>query len=71
MFWIHDRTSTVLPLPAGAQTTGSEATYAAVLRTINPKLPAYKARLYARSVMADAWRTHLDPRFIMSIVTVE
>jgi hypothetical protein len=58
-------------VPAAAQTTGSEATYAAVLRTINPKLPAYKARLYARSVMADAWRTHLDPRFIMSIVTVE
>jgi hypothetical protein len=47
------------------------ATYAAVLRTINPKLPLEKAQAYARSVMADAWRTHLDPRFIMSIVTVE
>ncbi|HEY0381251.1 MAG TPA: lytic transglycosylase domain-containing protein [Candidatus Elarobacter sp.] len=47
------------------------ATYAAVLRTINPKLPLAKAQSYARSVMADAWRTHLDPRFIMSIVTVE
>jgi hypothetical protein len=55
-------------LPAG---TATEATYAAVLRTINPKLPVEKARAYARSVMADAWRTHLDPRFIMSIVTVE
>ncbi len=51
--------------------TPTEATYAAVLRTINPKLPLEKARAYARSVMADAWRTHLDPRFIMSIVTVE
>lgn len=49
----------------------SESAYAAVLRTINPKLPAEKALAYARSVMADAWRTHLDPRFIMSIVTVE
>jgi hypothetical protein len=59
-------------VPAGAeQLTGSETTYAAVLRSINPKLPADKARAYARSVMADAWRTHLDPRFIMSIVTVE
>ena len=47
------------------------ATYAAVLRTINPKLPVDKARAYAKSVMADAWRTKLDPRFIMSIVTVE
>ncbi len=49
----------------------SEATYAGVLRTINPKLPLAKARSYAHSVMADAWHTHLDPRFIMSIVTVE
>jgi soluble lytic murein transglycosylase-like protein len=54
--------------PAAAPT---ESGYAAVLRTINPKLPLQKARAYARSVLADAWRTHLDPRFIMSIVTVE
>jgi hypothetical protein len=56
------------PVPAALP---SESTYAAVLRTINPKLPVGKALAYARSVMADAWRTHLDPRFIMSIVTVE
>jgi soluble lytic murein transglycosylase-like protein len=49
----------------------NEASYAAVLRGLNPQLPAARARAYARSVMADAWRTHLDPRFIMSIVTVE
>ncbi len=54
--------------PAAGPTT---AMYAAVLQTINPKLPLEKAQAYARSVMADAWRTHLDPRFIMSIVTVE
>lgn len=61
--------------PASAQTvpaaTSTEATYAAVLRTINPKLPLEKARAYARSVLKDAWKTHLDARFIMSIVTVE
>src|ERR1700680_4437228 len=62
----------LLPSPAAAGPAGSnEASYAALLRTINPKLPLEKARAYARSVMADAWRTHLDPRFIMSIVTVE
>jgi hypothetical protein len=61
----------VTSAPAAAELTGSETTYAAVLRSINPRLPADKARAYARSVMADAWRTHLDPRFIMSIVTVE
>ncbi|MDQ6942439.1 MAG: lytic transglycosylase domain-containing protein [Candidatus Eremiobacteraeota bacterium] len=56
----------------GASAAGpTTAVYAAVLRTINPKLPLAKAEAYARSVMADAWRTHLDPRFIMSIVTVE
>jgi hypothetical protein len=56
---------------APASRPASESSYAAVLRTINPQLPMRKARAYARSVMANAWRTHLDPRFIMSIVTVE
>jgi hypothetical protein len=64
-----------VPVSAGpvARTArpASESSYAAVLRTINPKLPLEKARAYARSVMANAWRLHLDPRFIMSIVTVE
>lgn len=59
------------PACAAELAPATEATYAGVLRTINPKLPLTKARSYARSVMADAWRTHLDPRFIMSIVTVE
>src|ERR1700722_15156827 len=49
----------------------SEAAYAAVLRTINPKLPVEKAGAEALSVLGEAWRTHLDPRFIMWIVTVE
>jgi soluble lytic murein transglycosylase-like protein len=64
-----------LPAAAGplvpAPRPASETSYAAVLRTINPQLPMRKARAYARSLMANAWRTHLDPRFIMSIVTVE
>ncbi len=58
----------VAQAPAAGPTA---AFYAAAMRTMNPKLPEAKARAYARSVMADAWRTHLDPRFIMSIVTVE
>jgi hypothetical protein len=59
--------------PAGAQTAPVtlEASYAAVLQKINPTLPLQKARAYVRSVLKDAWKTHLDPRFIMSIVTVE
>ena len=61
--------------PASARTIASaapgEQTYAAAVLSFNPSLPMEKARAYARSIMADAWRTHLDPRFIMSIVTVE
>jgi soluble lytic murein transglycosylase-like protein len=60
--------------PAAAQTTTAstpEATLASVMRSFNPHLTLARARAYARSVMADAMRTHLDPRFIMSIVTVE
>jgi soluble lytic murein transglycosylase-like protein len=61
-------------VPASAETTTAptpEATMAAVMRSFNPQLTLAKARAYARSVMADAYRTHLDPKFIMSIVTVE
>lgn len=61
--------------PASARTIAPQAPgeqiYASVMLSLNPTLPLAKARAYARSVMADAWRTHLDPRFIMSIVTVE
>ncbi len=58
--------------PASAATApANESNYATVLRTINPQLTVERARAYARSIMADAGRTHLDPRFIMSIVTVE
>lgn len=65
-------TGALATVPAAAEGIGSsEASYAKALRTINPKLPDAKARAYARSIMADAWKTHLDPRFIMSIVTVE
>ena len=68
-------TAAVSVAPASAQTAPatatSESAYAMVLRTINPKLPLEKARAYARSVLKDAWKTHLDARFIMSIVTVE
>jgi soluble lytic murein transglycosylase-like protein len=47
------------------------AAYASVLRSLNPHLPAWQSRKYALSVLANAQRTHVDPRFIMAIVTVE
>jgi len=45
--------------------------YARVLRAINPHLPEWQRRKYAASVLANAQRTRVDPRFIMAIVTVE
>jgi len=61
--------------PASAQTTAAASAPVAamvnVMRSFNPQLTLGKAEAYARSVMADAMRTHLDPKFIMSIVTVE
>lgn len=64
---------TLTPFPASAQTTvtSREATVASVLTSLSPHLSLDKARVYARSILADAWRMHLDPKFIMSIVTVE
>jgi hypothetical protein len=46
-------------------------TYANVLRVINPHLPDWQRRKYAASLLANAQRTRIDPRFIMAIVTVE
>jgi soluble lytic murein transglycosylase-like protein len=45
--------------------------YATVLRVMNPHLPDWQRRKYAASVLANAKRTRVDPRFIMAIVTVE
>ncbi len=45
--------------------------YASVLRVMNPHLPDWQRRKYAASVLANAERTRIDPRFIMAIVTVE
>lgn len=59
------------PAAASEAAPSPEAAVVRVLRTYNHALPLAKARAYARSVMADAWRTHLDPKFILSIVTVE
>lgn len=38
---------------------------------MNPHLPDWQRRKYAASVLANAQRTKVDPRFIMAIVTVE
>jgi soluble lytic murein transglycosylase-like protein len=59
------------PAAAQEQTINPVKTYAGVLRVMNPHLPDWQRRRYAASVLANAARTHIDPRFIMAIVTVE
>jgi len=61
------------PLAAGAQEYGpsADAQYATLLRTINPHLQVHESLRYARSILADAHRSNLDPRLIMALVTVE
>jgi soluble lytic murein transglycosylase-like protein len=46
-------------------------TYASVLHVFNPHLQDWQRRKYAASLLANAQRTRIDPRFIMAIVTVE
>jgi soluble lytic murein transglycosylase-like protein len=64
-------------VPFGGQAAGAdeipsaEASYATVLRTINPHLQLGQSLAYARSLLADSQRTKLDPNLIMALVTVE
>jgi soluble lytic murein transglycosylase-like protein len=44
---------------------------ATVLRSINPHLTKAASQAYAKSVLANAQRAHLDPRLLVAIVTVE
>lgn len=65
--------SFAIPAPAFAATTvpQAERSYARLLRSINPHLPQAQSQSFARSVLANAKRTNLDPRLIMALVTVE
>ena len=56
---------------AAAETSPDAASYATVLRTINPQLQVHESLAYARSLLADSERTKLDPNLIMALVTVE
>jgi hypothetical protein len=57
--------------PAAAEPPTDAASYATVLRTINPQLQMHQSLAYARSLLADSERTGLDPSLIMALVTVE
>ena len=42
-----------------------------MMRHFNPHLAMWESRLFASEVLHDSRAVHLDPRFIMAIVTVE
>jgi soluble lytic murein transglycosylase-like protein len=70
LFFVGAAASSALPAVA-RPVPPIESNYAAVLRHLNPHLQQNQAQAYARSIVKDASRTHVDPRFLMSIVTVE
>jgi len=63
--------ATAGPAAATELPPAAEQEYAAILRTINPQLQAHQSLAYARSLLADAARSKLDPNLVMALVTVE
>jgi len=56
------------PLPATPTTI---AVYAQALRSVNPHMPDWQSRLFAKRVLVNAERWHVDPNVLVAIVTVE
>jgi hypothetical protein len=57
---------------AAAQTWEAPiAPYVAAIRSVNPHLPMSQTQAYATAVLNESYKLHLDPRFVMAIVTVE
>jgi soluble lytic murein transglycosylase-like protein len=64
------------PRPASANplqqtATVAETQYAALLRSINPRLKQTQSLSFARSMLANAERSGLDPQLLTALVTVE
>lgn len=56
---------------SGPLTSGLVAVYAQLLRHINPRLALSQCMAYAQELIDNATRTHIDPRLLAAIVTVE
>jgi soluble lytic murein transglycosylase-like protein len=56
------------PLPATPTTI---AVYAQALRKVNPQMPDWQSKLFAKRVLVNAERWHVDPNILVAIVTVE
>ena len=66
-----------ISLPARAEhrvlpaTPTTIAVYAQALRRVNPAMPAWQSTLFAKRVLVNAERWHVDPNILVAIVTVE
>ena len=64
-------------LPARAEhralpaTPTTIAVYAQALRSVNPQMPDWQSKLFAKRVLVNAERWHVDPNILVAIVTVE
>jgi soluble lytic murein transglycosylase-like protein len=47
------------------------AVYAQALRHVNPHMPDWQSKLFAKRVLVNAERWHVDPNILVAIVTVE
>lgn len=63
--------ATAGPVAAAQTGTPDETHYATILRSINPQLQVHESLAYARSLLADSHRTHVDANLIVALVTVE
>jgi soluble lytic murein transglycosylase-like protein len=64
-------------LPARAEhralpaTPTTIAVYAQALRSVNPQMPDWQSKVFAKRVLANAERWQIDPNILVAIVTVE
>jgi soluble lytic murein transglycosylase-like protein len=59
------------PAAAAENRVPDETHYATILRSINPQLQIHESLAYARSLLADSHRSHVDPTLIVALVSVE
>ncbi|GAC1443097.1 MAG: hypothetical protein NVSMB59_07140 [Vulcanimicrobiaceae bacterium] len=65
--------STAVPASAALTQTAivPSSDYATVIRSVNPRVREEESLAYAEALLASARRSHVDPRLVMAIVTVE
>jgi soluble lytic murein transglycosylase-like protein len=63
--------ATIAPAAAAQTWQAPLAPYERAIHRVNPHLAQSQTQAYATAVLDESYRLHLDPRFVMAIVTVE